>query len=49
MSDRRVAQQVPAQSEQAGRLSPELKEFLHMLQVIEEHPDACTKDRGENH
>ena len=49
MSDRRSVQQGPAQSGQAGRLSPELREFLHMLQEIEEHPDACTKDRGDSH
>ncbi len=49
MSDRRSVQQVPVQSEQAAPLSPELKEFLHMLQVIEDHPDACTKDSSESH
>jgi hypothetical protein len=28
----------------AGRLSPEVEEFLRMLQAIEERPDASPKD-----
>lgn len=30
-----------------GRLSPEVEEFLRMLQAIEERPDACPKDDEE--
>jgi len=48
MSDRRSNQETPARQRRADRLSPEVKEFLHMLQAIEAHPDACARDDGES-
>jgi hypothetical protein len=48
MSDRRSNQEMAVRQRRADRLSPEVKEFLHMLQAIEEHPDACAKDDGES-
>ena len=43
MSDRRSSPRPQASAKRPEHLSPELKEFLHMLQVIEDDPGTCTR------
>ena len=47
MGGTRSNQATPAPGRRSGGLSPEVKELLHMLQAIEEHPDAAAKDDDE--
>jgi len=48
MSDQRSSPEPHDGVKNSERLSPEVKEFLHMLQAIEAHPDSCTKAGGRH-
>jgi len=46
MSDQRSSSLPQDGVKNDERLSPDVKEFLHMLQAIEAHPDSRTKPAG---
>ena len=46
MSDQRSSPDPYGGTKNSERLSPEVKELMHMLQAIEAHPDSCTKAGG---
>jgi len=47
MSDQRSSPEPHDGARSSDRLSPEVKEFLHMLQAIETHPNSGSKASGE--
>ncbi len=47
MSDQRSSTLAQDNVKNSERLSPEVKEFMHMLQAIEAHPGGYTKPDGE--
>ncbi len=46
MSDQRSSTLAQDGVKNSERLSPEVKEFMHMLQAIEAHPDGSSKQGG---